>query len=378
MDALPVLPRSMPRPWSPRRRRLVGLVAAGVLVLVLAFGSVAAYFTHRIRTHPVMTFEAAFTHPAQVREFALGGRHDPAAWGRHYRTETYRSVPDDVALEGWYLPATDTSASDCAVVFVHGRHDNRLKALKYLPLVHESGAAARCAAFFPDLRGSGRSLHGATDMGWQHAEDLTSTLEHLAATHGTRRFLIYAFSMGATSTSAMLTRADLRTRLRRGVIQIDGVVMDSPLASAAGVVHLNGERMGVPRPVVHAALLGFRLFADPEALRIGPFLRHAGVPVLVLHGLRDRDTPYALVEAERPFSSRVRVVTLPEGDHVKLLSNPRTTAQYRAEAVPFLRTWAHAVRRADARQNMWDEKFETRRRAGKRIVLSHVPADIAN
>ncbi|HYE58892.1 MAG TPA: alpha/beta fold hydrolase, partial [Rhodothermales bacterium] len=345
-------------PWPVR----IGCVVAGLgaAAFVALFGA-TAYFTHRIRTHPVVTFEEARTDPAQVREFGLGGRYDPAAWGLPLRAETYRSAPDGVRLEAWFVPPTDTTVTDCAVVFVHGRRDNRLKALKYLPLLRQSGAIARCAAFFPDLRGSGTSEGGASDMGWQHAEDLTSTLEHLARVHSTRRFLIYAFSMGATSTAAMLNRAELRDRLRLGVVQIDRIVMDSPLANAEAVVRLNGRRMGLPSPLVNGALFSFRFFADTEALRLGPFLRRAAVPVLVLHGLRDRATPYALVEAERPFSGRVRVVTLPEGDHVKLVNDPETASRYAAQVVPFLSAWVRDLRRTDAREAAWKADFEARR-----------------
>jgi uncharacterized protein len=342
-------------PW-PRRIGLGVAVLSGLALLALL--GATAHFVHRIRAHPVMTFEKARGTPAQVREFGLGGRYDPAAWGLPFRAETYTSRPDGLRLDGWFVPPTDTTATDCAVVFVHGRHDNRLKALKYLPLLQQHGVSARCAAFFPDLRGSGTSAPGASDMGWQHAEDLTSTLEHLATVHGTRRFLIYAFSMGATSTAAMLRRDDLYARLRQGVVQIDRIVMDSPLASAEGAVRLNAARMDLPYPLLHGALFGFGLFADVDALRIGPVLRRIGIPVLILHGLRDGDTPFALVEAERPFSGSVRVVTFPEGDHVKLVSHPEGAARYAAEAGGFLAAWVRDVRRSDDRRRLWDEKFE--------------------
>lgn len=349
--------------WSswPRRFGLGVAVLAGVALV--AFLGAAAFFTHRIRTHPVMTFDRARTDPAQIAEFGLKGRDDPAAWGLPFRSAAFRSAPDGLALSLWYVPPTDTSATDCAAVFVHGRHDNRLKALKYLPLLQRSGALARCAAVFPDLRGSGRSARGASDMGWQHAEDLTSTLEYLARTHGTRRVMLYSFSMGALSTSAMLTRPDLQRRLYAAVLQIDRVVMDSPLASAEGVVRYNGQQKGLPVPLVNAALAGFGLYAEPDVLRIGPFLQTAGIPVLLLHGLRDTTTPFALVEAEGRyrFSSRVRVVTLPEGDHVKLLNNPQTAGRYRAEVVPFLAAWARDVRRNDDRLALWAEKFDAQR-----------------
>ncbi len=141
----------------------------------------------------------------------------------------------------------------------------------------------------------------------------------------------------------MLQRGDLLTRLRLATVQIDRIVMDSPLASAEALVRYNGEQRRLPGWLVNGALFGFQRSVDLPTMHIGGFLRHAGVPVLLLHGLADTTTPYRFVEAERPFSGKVRVVELPGGDHVKLVSNPALAARYRAEVVPFLAAWRRGV-----------------------------------
>ncbi len=234
--------------------------------------------------------------------------------------------------------------TDCAVVFVHGRWDNRLKALKYLPLVRASGLSEQCLTVFPDLRNSGRSEAGTTDMGWQFAEDLTSTFEHLATTHGTRRVVVYAFSMGAMGTALMMDRPDLATRRQQARVAIDRVVMDSPMASVPDNVRDRADAMGVPR-VVTAATLGVfdRVAVDGHLgeMRLGHLLAGVRIPVLVLYSRADVTTPARFVERESlGFPGNVRVVAFEKAAHVHLVSSPATETAYSEAVVPFLRAAA--------------------------------------
>ncbi len=348
------------------------LAAVLAVLAVVAFSGAVAYFVREVRTYAPLTFEEAQTDPAQVAEFALGGRWTPAAWGFPvYHEETFRSEPDGLRLSAWIVPPTgkDTARAsvpvtkrtdrsdsaravpqgpvdtDCALVFVHGRWDNRLKALKYLPLAREAGLTRHCLTVFPDLRNSGRSEAGAPDMGWQFAEDLASTLEHLARTHGTRRVVVYAFSMGAMATAVMVNRDDLTTRLRQRVVWIDRVVLDSPMANVDANVRVRADAMGLPGLLTATTLRVFdNAFVEGRLgdMRLGHLLEGVRIPVLVLHSRADSTTPWALLEAERPdFAASVRTVTFEGAPHVHLVEHPATAAAYRAEVVPFLRRAAY-------------------------------------
>lgn len=364
--------------------RLVLRLAAMLAVFTaVAFAGAVAYFVREVRTYAPLTFEAAQTDPAQVAEFALGGRWTPAAWGFPvYHEETFRSEPDGLRLSAWIVPPVraDTALAsvsdldstveadsgsrilhppvetDCALVFVHGRWDNRLKALKYLPLAREARLTRHCLTVFPDLRNSGRSDAGAPDMGWQFAEDLASTLEHLARTHGTRRVVVYAFSMGAMATAVMINRDDLTTRLRQRVVWLDRIVLDSPMANVDANVRHRADAMGLPGLLTATTLRIFdNAFVEGRLgeMRLGRLLNRVRIPVLILHSRADATTPWVLLDAERSrFADSVRTVDVDGAPHVHLVHHPATAAAYRAEVVPFLRraAWrdslAASVRRA--------------------------------
>ena len=322
-------------------RRALRVLAAFALVAALAYGAAVAYFVGQIRTYPVLTHEAAFAEPALVAEFGLGGRRTPAAFGfPAYREEPYRSAPSGLRLGGWYVPARDT-ASRRAVVFVHGRPDNRLKALKYLPLVRAAGLDSTHAAFLPDLRNSGTSAPGNVDMGLGFADDLASTLEHLARRHGTRRVTVYAFSMGALATAMMLHRPDLRARLARAGVAVERVVMDSPLADAPGVLRLNAAQQGLPGALTGGAVAAFDRTAAGgylDSMRLGVLLRAVRVPVLIVQGGADTATPLRYLRAEQPrFPPNVRVEVFAGADHVKIVNHPRVAGAYARVVTDFLR-----------------------------------------
>lgn len=332
--------------------RVVRFALAVLALAAVGFASVVAYFLREVRTFAPMTFERVQTEPAQVAEFALGGRLTPEAWGfPEYDEIAYRST-DGTRLSAWVLPPTDASESDtlsrngpiptdCALVFFHGRGDNRLKALKYLPIAREAGLTRRCLTVFPDLRNSGRSEAAVSDMGWRFADDIAATMAHLASTYGTRRVTLYAFSAGAMGTAVMLNRPDLATLLRQRVVWIDRIVMDSPVANVEATVRLRADAMGVPWPVTYVTLRAFNSIALGDRLaemRLGPLLRFVRIPVLLLYSTADATTPAALVEAERPaMSSAVVAVPFDHAPHVHLVRHPATRDRYRALVVRFLR-----------------------------------------
>lgn len=332
--------------------RAVRFVLALAALAAFAYAGAVAYFVREVRTFAPMTFERAQGDAAQIAEFALDGRLTPDRWGfPEYEEIAYRST-DGTRLSAWVIPPTDSSETDtlnrrwtiptdCALVFVHGRGDNRLKALKYLPLAREAGLTRRCLTVYPDLRNSGRSEAAASDMGWRFADDIAATLDHLARTYGTRRVTVYAFSVGAMGTAVMIHRPELMARLRRSVVYMERIVMDSPMANVPANVELRAGEMGVPGAITYATLRTFNSVAVGNRLgemRLGPLLKDVRIPVLVLHSRADATTPYALLEAEAPlFPSNVRVEVFEAARHVHLVRHPATRAAYRAAVVPFLR-----------------------------------------
>ncbi len=322
-----------------KRLLLIGLPLL-VLLAGLGLAGVNHHFLRQIRSYPPVTLAAPYEDPRLIEEFALEGRRTPADFGvADWRTERYASAWDGLTLEGWFIPARDSTARR-ALVFAHGRWSNRLKPLSYLTLWRETGLDSLYHVFLPDLRNSGASDPAETGMGYEFAEDLYFTLRHLHATHGIDRFVVYGFSMGAMGTAVLLDRPDLRAGLDSLGLTIERVVLDSPLSNVEASIRRGAARQGVPGPVADLALASFDRTIDGylPRLRLGALLADPPCPVLILQGEADRTTPPAMLDAERPaFGPAVRVHTFPGADHVKIYRHPDHRAAYTALVADFLR-----------------------------------------
>lgn len=318
------------------------LIGFPLLMLLggLGMAGVNGYFLNQIRTYTPVTLAAPYEDPDLIEEFALDGRRTPADFGfADWRTERYPSAWDGLMLEGWYIPARDTT-SRRALVFAHGRWSNRLKPLSYLTLLHETGLDSTYHVFLPDLRNSGASDPAETGMGYEFAEDLYFTLRHLHAAHGLDRFAVYGFSMGAMGAAVLLDRPDLQAGLDSLGLVIERVVLDSPLSNVEASIRRGAARQHVPGPVADLALYSFdrTIGGYLPRMRLGALLADPPCPVLILHGEADRTIPLAMLDAERTtLGPDVTVFTFPDAGHVKIYRHPEHRAAYTDRVAAFLR-----------------------------------------
>ena len=330
------------RRWPVRKwpvRKIAGLTGLGA---ALVYGGTVAYLVRELRMYPPLPHEAIFDDPALDARYGLNGRRTPADFGfPRFDSLSFRSQPDGNRIGGWLVHPRDASVKrfERAVVFVHGHRSNRVKLLRFLPLLDQAGLSATHAAYLPDLRNSGTSERAPTDLGLQFADDLASSLERLAADYGTRRVTLYAFSMGAVATAWMLADPVLAARLDRAGLVVERVVLESPLANAPGVVRRRMEAEGIPGFVAAGALAGLNAVSGGDAgrLHLGPLLARVSVPVLVVQGSADTVTPTDLLDAEMGYvGPNVRRLTLDGGQHVQLLQDPRHSAAYANAVTRFL------------------------------------------
>ncbi|MCA0267687.1 MAG: alpha/beta fold hydrolase [Bacteroidetes bacterium] len=337
LSPLERLADALPKRWP--ARKALGLVGLGA---ALAYGGAVAYVVREMRMYPPLPHEAIFNDPALDRLYGLNGRRTPSDFGfPRFDSLRFTSRPDGNRIGGWLVHPRDSSLKrfDEVVVFVHGHRSNRVKLLRFLPLLDQSGLSATHAAFLPDLRNSGTSERAPTDLGLQFADDLASSLEVLAERYGTRRVTIYAFSMGAMATAWLLAAPDLQARLNRAGIVVERAVLESPLANAPGVARRRLNAEGVPGFVAAGALAGLSAISggDTGRLRLGPLLAETTVPVLIVQGTGDTVTPADLLDAEMGYmGANVRRVTLDGGAHVALLNDPRHEAAYTDAVTRFL------------------------------------------
>lgn len=308
-------------------------------ILGVAWLGASLFFVRQVRHFEPVTHQDPFTDPAQITEYKLDGRRTPADFGfARYDTVSYRSRPDGLRLTAWWLPAEQPGATS-TVVLLHGRNANRLKPMKYLPLLRQAGLPADHHVLLPDLRNSGTSDPATTSMGWEFAEDVVSSLE-FAAGQGVERVTVYAFSMGALALALVYRRPELRARLAATGLTVDRIVLDSPLADVAGTLRGVGERDGIPAPLMASALAAFdaSIGGHLDELTIAPFVADPPAPLLLLQGTDDEITLYPLFEqAARQAGPGVQVETFEDARHVKILTDPRHADRYRRVVTDFLR-----------------------------------------
>ncbi len=310
-----------------------------VAAIGLAWVSASYYFVRQVRTYPPVTHDDPFTDPAQIAEYGLDGKRTPSDFGYpDYQVVSYKTTPDDLNLSAWWMSAENADA-DAAVLFLHGRNANRLKPMKYLPLLRVAGLAETHHVLLPDLRNSGESDSGDTSMGWEFAEDVVSSVEYLAS-RGVRSVTIYAFSMGALATAVMYERPELNERLKATGIVVERVVFDSPLADVEATLRGVAARDGIPRPLISSAMLGFDLSIgrNLNRLTIGQFVADPPAALLMVQGTDDEATSYPIFQhiAGRADPS-VQIEIFEGARHVKMLTDPVHRERYVQVVTDFLR-----------------------------------------
>ncbi|HEX9780704.1 MAG TPA: alpha/beta hydrolase [bacterium] len=173
---------------------------------------------------------------------------------------------DGVELHGWFIEAPEARA---ALLWCHGNAGNISHRLENLRLVHARGYSV----LIFDYRGYGDSGGRPSEPGL-HA-DAEAAFRHLTEARGVppRRLILFGRSLGAAVAGTLAARHG----------DVAGLILETPFPSVEAVARsLYG---GLP---VHRLLRArFDLRRDLARVR---------VPVLVVHGDRDRIIPFALGE----------------------------------------------------------------------------------
>lgn len=214
----------------------------------------------------------------------------PAQWGAnailHPARRPVTAVPDlpyrDLTFErngttfkGWVFPAAGEGATRW-LVYLHGIADNRQSGIGFAHRFVRRGYNV----LVYDGRAHGDSGGRAVTYGVHEKEDLRKALDAVHA----ERVVLFGCSLGA-SVALQAAPGDPR---------VAGVIAQSPFADLRSIVHDRKPRL-LTRAKTDAALQiaardgGFAL-DDASVLRVAGAIR---VPVLLIHGAQDKDTPAA-------------------------------------------------------------------------------------
>lgn len=316
-----------------------------ILVIVLVVVVIAFYFLVVPKTVSMVTdydrhtFEYVISNPEVLENYGIGEKRGPADYGfPDFEEIDFKTIYDDVNLNGWYVPASKPEVSQTLIIS-HGRTSNRLKALKYLEIVKEKGLDSLYNIFIPDLRNSGKSDEAKTGMGYEFAEDITSAMKMLKDSFQQKEFVLWGFSMGAMASATTINRPDLVELQQQEGIKVNKLILASPLSNIKETARLAGADMGIPNFIFNESWKGFDKVIDnwSDKMKFSYLLSNNKVPTLVLYGNGDATTPAEILEAEIEGMMHVYPVLFQGADHVQIYTQQEFKGRYADKVDGFLR-----------------------------------------
>lgn len=279
----------------------------GVLFYFVALPMATNKLLQTALDYPPHTFEYVLNDSALLNEsYYIGDRRSPEDYGFDRVSEvTFPSLYDtSILLSAWWVQSA--KRADAPVIFLnHGRTSCRLKPMKYLEMYRQLGLHTEYNFMITDCRNSGKSTPARTEFGNKFAEDLAASSLFVAREYGAKRQVHHSFSMGATATGVLLWRKDLREALDQAGVQIERIILDSPLTHVKATLLRSVKEMKLPQVLVDRGMTalaeeitapdGKSVFED---LRFSTLYGEVTAPMLILQDREDRTTPMSDLEAE--------------------------------------------------------------------------------
>ncbi len=249
-------------------------------------------------------------------EYNIGNKRDPKDYGFDYYEEEYLEKSDEILLKSWHIPAKYTDSKK-AILFVHGRGSNRLNNLQYLEILKKMEVYKDYHVILPDLRNSGESDKSKTSMGFGVAKDIYAIITEANRKYGIEQFVMYSFSMGALAT--MITYDMYRDEFAKKNIQIEKVIMDSPLSNIKKVLLYRSAKMKLPKILSYLAVTVFTRKLDKKHRRLSKVIQSYKNPVLIIQSKEDETTPIKYLKNEKlDRFENVKINYFDKGMHVAL------------------------------------------------------------
>ena len=311
-----------------------------VILLVAAFFFLVLPKTvSMIKEYPRFTFEQVTSDSTQIVDFAIGDNRNPGDYGyANFVEEDYKSLLDDIDLNGWYVPATKDSITQTLVIS-HGRTSNRLKAMKYLQVMREYGLDSMYNVFIPDHRNSGKSQEASTAMGYEFSEDIGAVMKLLNEKYGQDEFVLWGFSMGAMASATAVNRPEVQDMMTERGIKVNKLILASPLSNVYKQLRTSSDHMGIPGFIFDMSYDRFNGEYEGwiDNMKFSQLLTQQPLPTLVLYGDTDSTTPASILEEEIKGLSNVSAHMFEGTEHVQLYTQPQYRDRYGKLVNDFLR-----------------------------------------
>ena len=251
------------------RRRLLILVS-----VYLVLSALLAVGLGEIAFHP-------YRLPLNRRALAVAGA---ARFGGELQDVSVRAA-DGVELQAWFVQPGRNNGN--AVILLHGIGDNRQGMMGFAQMFLSQGYAV----LVPDSRGHGTSGGGFPSYGVLESDDIRRWFDWLEK----KQHPECVFGMGESMGAALVLQA-VRTT------PFCAVIAESPFATFREISYIRvgqifhaGQWLGryALRPSVELAFLYARLTRGVSLTNAAPeeIVERSRVPILLIHGLDDRNIP---------------------------------------------------------------------------------------
>ena len=164
-----------------------------------------------------------------------------------------------------------------------------------------------------DQRAHGRSGGRAITFGALESGDVKLWAEYLVGRFGENaRILLFGVSMGA-ATVLIASGLDLPP-------QVKGIIADCPCSYGWDIVSRTGKKRGAPvwllKPFVFLGALLFGRFKIKDT-DVRKAVKHARVPILLIHGLADDFVPAYMSEQIKAANDKIQLELFPGAVHVE-------------------------------------------------------------
>lgn len=208
-------------------------------------------------------------------------------------TEMIVKTDDNLTLKGWYIENKNATKT---IIMVHGRKSNKMALVKYLQIFKDINLDYNIAIF--DLRNSGESDTAITGLGYFFSKDIYSILKTLNLKTKINKFILYGFSQGAMA--CMLNSKIYYDKYKEMGIEIEKIILDSPLANAIKTINTNAKIFGIKIPsfFLITTLLRFNNLIDDnlEMMKLSKLVTN--IPTLILQSEQDKITTFDIFKDE--------------------------------------------------------------------------------
>lgn len=250
------------------------------------------------------------------------------------------SVQTDVGPAPAWLVTSDDPTPTTWAIHIHGLGSTRAGTLRGVQVASETGLTSLVVTYRNDHEGPSVGI-GRSELGAAEVDDVRAAVTY-ARENGARSVILFGWSMGGAIALQLAADPELR-----GVI--DGLVLDSPVLDWVATLQANCARSGLPAwtgalatPWLEFGPLA-RLIGLANPVELGSFDwivrgNELTVPTLILHGVEDMSSPFAL--ATRLRGLRPDTVTLErfEADHTMSWNSDRE--RWRTAVCSWLKTLA--------------------------------------